>query len=401
MTRLPIGRDDHPLARHPHFTPSTDPHSGVASFVLSEAAAPVQRSLYFVRPCIGRGSRWLWFYAFHPPSKQPHVAVVSLDPDRPLIREFPHLEASGNPMLDEGDEEGGTILCPVGDGIYRQRVEGPCEEVWRLPKDFLQGRKLYRLVTDLTASCDSRKFLLDLWVGNQWCLALVDRATGDLEVLRWFGREHHHAIFSPHDPELFLVSHGHWVDPCTGRKSEMDVRMWFMDTRLTRYEPVDPGRWFGRNSRSCHEWWSPSGKVQFCDYEEGMTEIDLQTRKQEVFWPRPCAHGQVSPDGRLNCSDVNPYNWNDDKPCSVWLYDRNRSLEIPIVSAMPPQPLDWRDFRAYHIDPHPQFSVDGDLISYTTTGLGPVGVALTPVAPALERLREAGQPYPWMPGAPA
>jgi hypothetical protein len=53
---------------------------------------------------------------------------------------------------------------------------------------------------------------------------------------------------------------------------------------------------------------------------------------------------------------------------------------------MPPQPLPWRDFRAFHIDPHPHFSADGQWVIYTTTALGKVSVALTPVEPLRRQL---------------
>jgi hypothetical protein len=47
---------------------------------------------------------------------------------------------------------------------------------------------------------------------------------------------------------------------------------------------------------------------------------------------------------------------------------------------MPPQPIAWRDFRAYHIDPHPAFSADGQWMTYTTTAPGYLTVAMAPVA---------------------
>ena len=87
---------------------------------------------------------------------------------------------------------------------------------------------------------------------------------------------------------------------------------------------------------------------------------------------------------RFYVGDQGCYKWNEKTPCSVWFYNRITGRELPIVTKMPPPPMDWRDFRTYHIDPHPNFSADGSWITYTTTGPGYLTVALTPVAPLVE-----------------
>lgn len=378
------------LANHPHFTATRDAESGIRSHVLTEHVAPVQRAQYFVRPTVGRQSGFLWFYGIYPPSIDTRVtAAVSLDAGNPRTRVFHGFQgAEGNPLVSE-DGEGAWV--PVRDGIYWVPFDGEPREVWRMPKDFLAGRRLFQLVTDLNLSCDGHWFLLDSWIGNRWLISLVSRDGSEFRPLRWFPRCHHHAIFSSTNPELFLVSHGHWLDPYTGLKNEMDIRIWLMDTQLTRYEPVERNRWFGRNSQLCHEWWSPDGKIQICDYNSGIVEVDPETMTREVIWPRPCTHGQVSPCGRYLVCDVNPYQWSESHPCSVWLFDRETGREAPIVSRMPPQPLPWSDVRTYHIDPHPHFSAAGDLIIYTTVFEGRVTVALTPVADAIAQLEGAGR----------
>ncbi|HLL88475.1 MAG TPA: hypothetical protein VK324_04170, partial [Tepidisphaeraceae bacterium] len=64
--------------------------------------------------------------------------------------------------------------------------------------------------------------------------------------------------------------------------------------------------------------------------------------------------------------------------CEVLFYDRTTRRETRIVSAMakPPMPR-----QPYHLDPHPQFTPDGNYIAYTTFDRGAVDVALAPTAP--------------------
>jgi hypothetical protein len=367
------------LNQHPSFTRQVDPHSGVVSYILSEHVAPLQRVLYYVIPSIRGAGRYLWFRASFPPSRARFPAVVDLIEHN--LRYFPQAVGDGGPT-SEGTPmvapSGDAAYVPIGDGIYHLSVDGTLREIGRLPAEILKGRHLFRLVTDLTMSCDGQWLLLDSRIGNGWLISLMDAQTGAVRPLRWFTNDHTHAAFALHDPKLIQLNQGHGFDPISGERYEMNVRMWLMDTDLTRYEPVDPTLWFGRNSRCCHEWWTRSGKLQWCDYERGIWEMDLTTRRKEIIWPHPLVHGQTDPSERYLVGDENPYHWNEKRPCRVWFFDRQTQRETALVTAMPAQPLPWRDFRAFHIDPHPHFSEDGAWIIYTTVCNGKVTVALTP-----------------------
>jgi hypothetical protein len=368
------------LDKHPAFTRWEDPVSGSVSYILTQRVAEYQKAWYFVEPGLKGRNPALWFYACHPPARQWYSCAVRLDPQQPEIVEFPHTLSNANPMLAE---DGETAYIPLVDGIYEQPLDGPCRERFRLPLDIIGGRHLFLLVTDLNLSCDGKTFLLDCQIGNRWLIATVDRESGAFTPLRWFGNRHHHAIFSKHDPELFMVNLGHWTDPITGDKFEMNNRIWIMDTELTRYEPLLPNAFFGKNSATCHEWWTHEGKIAYCDYTKGVLETDPDTRETELIWDRLCTHAQSDPTHRFFAGDHGCYNWNDKKPCSVWFFNRDTGREIPIVTQMPPPPTEWRDFRAYHIDPHPCFSADGQWITYTTTAPGYLTAAMAPVAPLI------------------
>lgn len=367
----------HDLDKHPCFTPWLDPQSGVLSYLLTHRLGAVQKAWYFMEPSLRGESPLLWFRVVHPPSTGATCAAVRLDPADPEVRHYPHSLSAGNGMLTP---DGETAWLPIADGIYEQPFAGEPREMFRLPGKIRGGRHLFNLVSDLSLSIDDRRFVLDCHIGNRWLIATVDRHTGEFTPLRWFGNRHHHAVFSKHDPDLFMVNLGHWTDPITGDKFEMNNRIWVMDTKLTRYAPLLPEAWFGRNSWNCHEWWTPDGKINLCDYERGVVEADPETHESRVIWPRTCTHAQSDRHNRWFVGDVNCYKWNERAPCSVWFFNRETGREMPIVSRMPDQPLPWRDFRTYHIDPHPAFSEDGRYIVYTTTAPGYVTVALTPAA---------------------
>ncbi len=368
--------DETLLDRHPAFTRWEDPESGAVSYLLTERTADYQKAWYFMEPGLRGRNPALWFYACDPPSRQWYTCAVRLDLTHPGIERFPHTLSNGNPML-AGD--GDHAWIPLEDGIYEQDLGGTCREMFRLPADALKGRHLFQLVTDLSLSCDGETFLLDCHIGNRWLIATVNRHSGEFRPLRWFGSRHHHAVFSKHDPDRFMVNLGHWTDPITGDKFEMNNRIWVMDTKLTRYAPLLPDAWFGRNSATCHEWWTREGKIAYCDYGQGVLETDPDSRETRLLWERTCTHAMSDAANRYIVGDCGCYKWNEREPCSVWFHNRDTGREIPIVSRMPPIPMAWRDFRAYHIDPHPCFSEDGRWITYTTTAPGFLTVAMAPV----------------------
>ena len=372
------------LSEHPYFERWTDPETGVESLILIERVAPLQKGLYYATPSISTDGRWLWFYGAFPPAKRWTVAAVCLDPDQPAIRLFPAAVGGGNPLVAP---EGNAAYVVVGDGVYYQPFDGDLRQVLRMPRDIIANRYLFGLVTDLTISADGKHFLLDSHIGNRWLISIADVATGQVTPLRWFNRCHHHAQFSPVDPTLILVGQGPWHDPITGDKGDMNVRLWIMDTALTRYEPVFGDLWFNHNSKSCHEWWSADGRVCWVDYDDGVYECELAARTRELVWPHHLlCHAQCDAARRFYCADENPYNPSPERPCRVVFFDRHAGREVAIVSRMPLPPLPPGDWRSYHLDPHPHFSPDGQWIVYTTLARGKVDVALTSVPGVRERL---------------
>jgi hypothetical protein len=366
----------HDLKQHPYFEPWTDPVSGVESFILSERIAPIQQSFYFTNPSVSADEKWLWFYAAFPPNRQRMLGAVSLNPEKPEIQLLPQAGFTcASPMVaPEGDA---AFFCE-GSSVYKVRLDGSTDVVCTVPKEYIGGRHFARIATHLTLSADGKYLLLDGDLGNFWWVGIGDIATGEVTILKEFGQHHNHAQFSPTDPKLFVIPEDWWYDKYSGRYFPYDHRLWLMDIDQTRYEMVRPKDWdSGHTANASHEWWSKDGMLCWNDYGRGTYECDAYTLEATHVWQRPLCHAHCNSDRKLWCADQNPYEW-DNKPLEILFFNRDRNVEIQIVSAMPKPPVP-RDM--YHLDPHPQFSPKDSWVVYTTTVRGTVDVALTPVSP--------------------
>lgn len=400
------------LEAHPAFNVFENPVSGAVTYVLRNLPGAVHKGLYFVCPSLRGDEGVLWFTTQYPPSPQPFLSAIRLVSENPApanggeplsVRKkaadvaggrhtdgclepvvYPGMQLGGNPWIAP---DGQSAWAPVDDGIYivpfddsgsRGSAEPTAPEVFfRVPRELAGGRKVFRLATELTLTADGRWFVLDMQIGGQWLVALLEKETGDFTPLQWFGHNHHHAICSPVHPELFLISQGHYTDPISGHKNPMHARIWIMDTKGKRYEPLIVNQWFGKNSMACHEWWTPGGKAQWCDYDKGIFEADIDEKVPRLVWPRKLIHGQVSPSGRYLCGDYHPYKWNEREPCNVYFLDTETGREVEVASHMPRPPLPDCDVRAFHTDPHPSFSDSGQWLVYTNTLNGNVSVGLS------------------------
>jgi hypothetical protein len=276
------------------------------------------------------------------------------------------------------------MIAPESDAVYfccrdsvlRMDLDGEISTVCKLGEDYIQGRQLIRLATHLSISADGKFFLLDGEIGNQWFVGLGDRETGKVRIVKEFAHNYNHGQFSPVHPDLFLLAQDWFYDKVTGRRLHYDNRVWLLNTQGSRFEGLTPDVIAGHMTGISHEWWSGDGHVCWVDYEKGAFEFDLDTRRATPVWPGPLCHAHCNATRQLWCADESPYKWNE-TPCQVRFFNRATGKVTLIASALPKPQADrgW-----YHIDPHPQFSPDGEWIVYTTTVLGQVDVALTPVA---------------------
>lgn len=264
-------------------------------------------------------------------------------------------------------------------------ADGRQVEIGRLPEELIKDRAVTRVASNISLSADGKYILLDSAIGNSWTVSLMELKTGKVEKLHWFSRHYGHAQFSPTDPELFLIDQDWWRDSISGEYFPFDNRIWLMDTKGTRFEPLLPDAWVQHNSYICHDFWSQQGKLCWIDYNTGAFECDLASREVVHVWKTPLCHAHCNADGSLWCADQTPYRW-DTEPCQVKFFNRQTGMEVNIFSALPKPPVDRRK---YHLDPHPSFSPNGRWITSFTTVRGQGDVAVTETEP-LKKETERG-----------
>ncbi len=375
------------LSHHPYFTEYVDEKSGVRSYILTERVAEVQQHFYFAQPSVSPDGKYLWFRCAMPPARYRTLGVVCLDPENPFIRHFPNAQCSTNPALDPTDPE--SVYFPLENCLYKINVKGEITKVLEVGNDILKNRKIDNLLSHVSVSSDNKYVVLDMVITGRYYLAIGDLETKEIRILNKFGRCYDHAMFSPTHPDRILLDQDWWRDRDTGEYFPINNRMWIATRDAKQFYPLIPEMFYGRDgSEMAHDYWSGDGYVCWSDYYGGAYECNVDTKEANRVWARPIIHSHCSEHREMFVGDFSPYAWNE-KPCRVIFYDRKTNKEIDVFSALPipKYPRAW-----YHPDPHPQFCAEDSLIVCTTTVRdGNMDVALTPVAPLLEKCRAEGE----------
>ena len=376
------------LSKHPYFTAYTDPKSGIVSYILTEKVAPLQRQFYFAQPSITADGKYLWFLCFNPPARYMTLGVLSLDPENPFIKNFPYAAPQGgNPCVTP---EGDGVYFGVGNIVCKLDIEGKLTKLITVGTEITHGRPIERLFTHASISADGKYIAMDMQIAGRIYMSIGNLQTGEIKLLNKFGRQYNHAMFSPADPNLILLDQDWWRDRYSGEYFPIDNRMWLINTDATRFEPVVPGMFYGRDgTEMAHDYFSGDGYVCWSDYLYGAYECSLETRKPLLVWKRPIIHSHCTKHRECFVGDYTPYDWKT-KGCSVVFYDRETDKEIDIFSDMP-YPEIWAD-RYYHVDPHPQFCAEDTLIVCESSVIGAEpAIAITPVADVLKACKEKGE----------
>jgi len=357
-----------------------DPVSGVASFILSQTAAPFQQSFYYTNPSFTNDGRYLWIYCAYPPSGNANqgrcLAVADLEAQE--IRVFPETQ-----FLDASpgvDLETGYVYWCIGSEIWKR---GPlpsqgAELVNRLPEKLTLNRRPWRIATHLTFSADRKSLNIDAEIGRQWFVGQAPLDGSDVVVWQEFDRAYNHGQFSPVDPDLQLINQDSAVDPLTGDCPPYENRMWLI-RRGEKAAPIFP-----TGPKHGHEWWSANGQhVWYIHYNRGVERVDIKNPTPELMWASDVvSHAHVDATERYIVADCIP--GKDTGIGNVIFYNTETKRELSIVSNMPYPP---DSLRRYHVHPHPQFCREDEYICYTTLVRGQVEVALVPVDELLARTR--------------
>ncbi len=383
------------LDKHPYFKEYVDEKTGVKSYFLTKKVAKLQQHNYFCNTSITYDNKYMWIRCINPPALIQTLAVVSLDAENPFIRHFPGAGFSGRgnlPLIIPGTHD---VIFAEGPAVYKVNIEGEITKLMELDSSFIKHSELdvERMFTHASLSCDGKTLILDIRMSDKTYIALGNIETGEIKHITKFGRYYDHAMFSPVDPDLFIIDQDGWSDPDSGERFGIDNRIWLMNPKDGIFEPLLPNSWWGHGENGgdliCHDFWGKDGTVCYIDYREGAFECDVKTRQPIHVWKRSICHAHTNGDRSMWVGDESPYSWHV-KPCRVIFYDRKTNKELDIFSAMPRPHV--RNNSSYHLDPHPAFSDDGEYIISTVTLLdGNADVAITPVEPLVELCRTNGK----------
>lgn len=380
------------ISRHPYFEEYIDEKSGVKSYILKEKVAELQQNFYFSDIGMTYDNKYMWFMCMNWPARIRFLAVMSMDAENPFIRPFYSAGITGCPSVIPGTHD---AIFSVGETLYKIDIEGNITKILSVDPEIIGFRPFERLCTHCSINSTGELVVLDMRIGNKSYVGTGNMKTGEVKMIHKFMRHYNHAQFCPTDPELFLIDEDWERDPYSGERFDIDQRMWLMDINGTRLEPVMPQNWFRHNgSIICHDFWSQDGYVCWPDLTDCVYEQNIKTRETTLVWSREICHAHTL-DRKLWVGDASPYRWNK-APCRVMFFDRESGKEIEIFSAMP-KPK-FKSEGVYHLDPHPQFTHDGEnIISMTTVKSGEIDLSITPVKPLLEICRECGNQIndPW------
>lgn len=376
-----------------HFVKYTDPVSGVVSYVFENDYVPHIQSFYFTNPSATNDGRYIWMYCAFPPAGNAlhgrSLAVIDLEND--TFNHYPEtMFDDATPIVDVYTGE--AYWC-TNTGLWKRgaKKDAVCELVAPLPK-FLAGKgMLVKLATHPTFSPDRKKLCFDAQAGNNWFIGDIDLESGDFDIWYQFDFCKNHAQFNPVKPDLILYAedeHGRidggeyqWI-----RRDENNklMRLWTIEKGG---EPIYIPPLF---IEARHEWWSADGEsIFYVDWDNGTIKYDTNTKKHTVVDPRGTWHAHCSADEMLFVADENEIDgkkWYRGCKSRVHFYNRNTGKYVDIVTENPALYTRENQCR-YHIDPHPQFTMEEKAVMFTTTVTGKVRAAICDVEQLLEKTK--------------
>lgn len=366
------------LARHPFFTPWTNPESGVTLYLLTRKIAPVQEAFYFVNSSFSGNGRYLWLYCAFPPSgsaAQGRTLAV-IDFERGEMTHFPDTQFNhASPWVEP---ESGRIFWAMGSSVWTRSPQpgSSADLVGSLPADLVGSRSVHRLATHLTRSADGKYFFIDAEVGTRYHFGVLPAAGGDFTWWHSFDRNHNHAQFSPTDPEAVLFAQENHPDPLTGLTFPITNRLWLL-------RPGDAPRPLLPEPRKVtHEWWDAAGTHAWCVWGNEAWRVDIHSGAVEVVpFPNHVWHAHTTRDNAYVIADTNQGFYRG-CPSGVGFLNRGSGRYLKLVD----NPAMHNHIgRSYHIDPHPRFCVNDELVVFTTTLRGEVDLALAYTQDLIER----------------
>lgn len=348
--------------------------NGVPIYLLTQKVAPVQQNFYFVNDGMTYDGRYLWFYCAFPPS--PFRSLGLIDFEAQTVRHFPETQFSGvSPFVDPLS---GVVYWAAHESLW---CRGPHESeaarcINSLPQEVIGNRAVYRLATHLSRSPNGKEFFVDAALGLQWVFGTLPMDGSDFQMWQRFDRNYNHAQFSPTDPDLVLFAQENHPDPITGLTFPIIDRMWL----IQRGQPAHPV--FSTPTRVTHEWWDEDGKHVWCVWDNHAWRTDITTQEVEkIAFPHHVWHSHNSRDRNYIVADSNERFYRG-CPSTVNFLNRLTGKHLQIISNPEMKGITGTH---YHIDPHPRFGFQDQLIVFTTTIRDQVDLAIVKTSDLIER----------------
>ncbi|HSV27839.1 MAG TPA: hypothetical protein VLH60_08095, partial [Sedimentisphaerales bacterium] len=195
-------------------------------------------------------------------------------------------------------------------------------------------------------------------------------------------RLYDHGQICPTNSDLALLAQENMIDPLTGERTKYEDRLWIL-RRDSFFSPVFP-----QKTRVTHEWWDTGGRHIYAINNSSrfggpaIFRVDTHTAEVENIWSGQYWHAHDFDHARWLVADKHHLTrFYRGCPSSVYFIDRENQKEVTIVSLNPEHHTDGS---VYHIDPHPRFSPDGEMVVHTTTVRDEVDIAITMTADLLK-----------------
>lgn len=374
------------IKRSKHFIKYIDPDSGVTSYVFDNEAIPMTQSFYFTNPSCDDGGRYIWMYCGFPPAGNSVFgrSLGVVDTENDTFTHFPNtMFTDASPVVDT---ETGDIYYSATEGIYRKSpTPKEMPELIAPRPDFLRGKgHVETLATHLTFSADKKKLCFDATVGNRFYIGDVDLASGEYNLWKEFDYRRNHAQFNPTKSDVMMIAEDDWIEVHTGKYHKITydengklARMWIIKKGK---EPVYIPPMF---TEARHEWWGPDGNsVYYVDWEKGTIKYDLTTKEYSIIDPRGTWHSHCNKNEQFIVADENEIDgtkWYRGCKSRVHFFNKSTGKYVNIITENPTLFTRERQCK-YHIDPHPQFTMNDVAVMHTTTTTGKISAAITEVS---------------------
>ncbi|MGI5899895.1 MAG: hypothetical protein ACOX8S_08255 [Christensenellales bacterium] len=366
------------------FTPETSgrfekyvhPETGVVSYLLKNETAPFQKLFHPASHSATLDGRYCWILCAHPPGgwmEGSALTAACIDFETDEIYRHPDIRGDGAcaaPLTGELYFQTDNLILRKG-----PRPDAQVDIIAKVPAEWrvFPGR----MATHLTFSADRTKLCCDIASGNDIYIAGLDIASGEFELWRKLHGGWSHAQFSPADNDLILLAMDRWQDIKTGLHHDIPyddkgkrARCWTI--RRGENPVLHPPL----HSECSHEWWSAGGKhIYYCDEQNGIGKINLQTGEHSMFYTSLSSHGHSCADGSFLCTGkIYPGG------AARASFHSIRSAKS-VVMLESPAAYHQGESSAYDIGPHPRFVFGDRYIAQSTTlnGPGKLTVAFTNV----------------------